>query len=133
MKEIKHIYNALALHPLSYKCEVVGISGIDDIYKEIGVPVFDIAVRQIGHDPRRVYDIYVDDNGLLKSVNYISAYGGPDCFLVGDIVIAKHDESGEMLSLTQDDICYIKSFVNPAFVYDKVLLVLRPIAYPSYN
>lgn len=133
MKEIKHIYTALALHPVAQKCEHVGISGIDDIYKEIGADVFDIAVRQIGHDPKRVYDIYVDDMGLLKRENYISAYGDHNCFLVGDIVIAKHDLSGEMVSLTPDDIAYIKSFVFPAWVNDRVLLILRPISYPSYT
>lgn len=132
MKEIKHIYKALALNPVTHKCEEVGISGLDDIYKAIGASIFDIATRQIGDDPKRIYDIYVDDIGLLKRENHISAFGSPDCFLVGNIVIAKHDETGEMLSLTQDDISYIKSFVNLTSVNHKVLLVLRPISYPSY-
>ena len=132
MKEIKHIHTALALHPVTHKCEQVEISDIDDIYKEIGASMFDIATRQIGDDPKRVYDIYVDDMGLYKIGNYISAYGDPYCFLVGDIVIARHSEFGELASLTQDDIDYITSFVNPAWVSGKPLLILRPIAYPSY-
>lgn len=133
MKEIKHIYTALALHPVTQKCEEVGITGIDDIYRQIGANIFDIATRQIGNDSKRVYDIYVDDMGLLKRGNYISAYGDPDCILVGDILIAKHDLSGEMVSLTLDDIAYIKSYVNRELVNGKVLLILRPISYPSYT
>lgn len=132
MKEIKHIYTALALHPVTHICEEVGISGIDDICKEIGASIFDIATRQIGNDQKRVYDIYVDDMGLLKRENHVSAYGDPNCFLVGDILVAKHDNSGEMLSLTDDDIEYITSYVNPVRVNNKMLLILRPISYPSH-
>lgn len=134
MREIKHGHRALNLKPLEHKLTVVYIDTLDDIYKAINARCFDIASRQIGTKTDKIYDIYCDDEGLLKPDNYLSAYGNNDCLIVGDILIAKHDEQGEMIDLTQADIDYIGKQIYRTFDNSKREIdILFPISYPNYN
>lgn len=108
------------------------IDTLDDIYEAIDARCFDIATRQIGSNPTKIYDIYCDDEGLLKDNAYLAAYGNEDCLIVGDILIAKHDKHGEMVDLTNEDIdyisCHIHTWVDNE---DQEVRVLFPISYPK--
>lgn len=134
MREIHKGHRALNLKPLEHKLSVVYIDTLDDIYEAINARCFDIASRQIGTNKDKVFDIYCDDEGLLKLDSYLAAYGGEDCLIVGDILIAKHDEYGEMVDLTNEDIDYISVNIH-TFVdnEDHEIRVLFPISYPEYD
>lgn len=134
MREIHKGHIALNLKPLEHKLTVVYIDTLDDIYKAINARCFDIATRQIGTKPDKIYDIYCDDEGLLKQDNYLSAYGNNDCLIVGDILIAKHDAQGEMVDLTQADIDYIGKQIYRTFDNSKREIdILFPISYPNHS
>ena len=111
---------------------IVYISSLDDIYKAINAKTFDIVDRQIGRDKNRIYSIYCDDLGRLKPDNHLSAYGNEHCYLVGDLLIAKHDESGEMIDLSYSDIDYIGKQIYRCFDNRKHEVdILFPIYYPN--
>jgi len=75
---------------------------IHEFYRLIGCTTFDI-VQFSG------FDCYIDDEGKLKDNAIVTAVREND-YLVGTLVFAKHDEVGETLSLTDEDIEKIKSF-----------------------
>lgn len=134
MREIHKGHRALNLKPLEHKLTVVYIDTLDDIYKAINARCFDIASRQIGTKSDKIYDIYCDDEGLLKENAYLAAFGSPENLLVGDILIAKHDSQGEMIDLTTEDIDYIGKHV---YRYEdqahRIVDYIYPIHYPNYN
>lgn len=134
MKEIHKGHRALNLKPLEKKLSIVYIDTLDDICKAINASCFDIATRQVGSDLSKIYDIYCDDEGLLKDNAYLAAYGNEDCLIVGDILIANHDKYGEMVDLTNEDIDYIREHIR-LWVdnQDQEIRVLFPISYPKYN
>lgn len=134
MREIHKGHMALNLKPLDHKLTIVYIDTIDDIYQAINARCFDIAHRQVGTKTDKVFDIYCDDEGLLKPDNYLAAYGNTDCLIVGDILIAKHNEEGEMIDLTNEDIDYIGKQIYRTFDNrQREIDILFPISYPTYN
>ena len=75
---------------------------LEDFYKELDCHIFDVAVRKVG-DVR--YDIFCDDIGLLKEDPVVSAIdqdGKP--MLVGNLLLANHDDQGRTTSLSLDDV-----------------------------
>lgn len=79
---------------------------LDAIYDILKCDTFDIATRKIGG---RYYDIFCDDEGLLKEEQIISAIErGLTPMLVGNLMIANHDGAGETTTLTAEDIQIIK-------------------------
>jgi len=81
---------------------------------------FTIASRKIG---RKVYDIYCDDEGLLKDKKYVTALcmDYPEV-LCGDLLIAKHDYAGNTIGLTDKEAEMImKAFLplNPSAVQEQ--------------
>ena len=80
----------------------------NDYYKHLNCRIFDIARRKIGG---KMFDIYVDDEGLLKSPQpSVSAYclSRNEPMLVGNLIIANCDEVGNTTDLSDDDIKLIK-------------------------
>lgn len=78
---------------------------LDDFYRELEAEPLDIARRKIGG---RMYDIFVDDEGLFRENPVISAIdkeGNP--MLVGNLVFANHDAEGNTTSLTMEDVARI--------------------------
>lgn len=78
---------------------------LDDFYRELDAEPFDIARRNIGG---RYYDIFVDDIGLFREdpvVSAINAQGEP--MLVGNLIFTNHNEQGETISLSDEDIAGI--------------------------
>lgn len=131
MREIHKGHRALNLKPLDHTLSIVYISTLEDIYTAINAEAFDIVDRQIGLNKDRIYSIYCDDLGRLKPDNHLSAYGDEHCYLVGDLLIAKHNESGEMVDLTESDIDYIGKQIYRTFDNRKHEVdILFPISYP---
>lgn len=92
--------------------EVVDINDFHDILDAINAGCFDVIRLQIGSDDKAIYDIYCDDDGLFKSDTTATAYSkNLEPLLVGNLLIAQSDDSGEQIPLTNDDIEYIAQFV----------------------
>ena len=127
---------ALLINPESSEAKVVDITNWKQILKHLECQVFDVCTRQIGSDPTRIYDIYVDDMGLFKDKPKVSAWGAHDhSTLVGTILVSLTDNHGDMKSLTQNDIDYILSNFHYIVDYDHMITVhaLFPVYYPTYN
>ena len=90
----------------SGKMDVVMCKSLDDYYKYLKCDCFDIAVR---HVKGREFDIYVDDEGLLKEHPLVSAVDSEKHpALVGNLIFAHHDSHGNTTSVTDDDIEFLK-------------------------
>ena len=102
---------AILLSTQENSARVVSPEGLDDYYKLIGCDCIDIVTRKIG---RKVYDIIVDDEGLLKDDPVISAIDNLGrVMLVGSLIICGlADEEGELTDLTPKDIEYIRKRIQ---------------------
>jgi len=81
---------------------VANLTGdLEDFYRVLECDCFDIATRKIGG---KYFDIYVDDEGLLKDNPRPSAIT-PDkeVMLVGNLFICSSNEEGETISISDDD------------------------------
>lgn len=82
---------------------------LSDFYRELNADTLDIARRGIGG---WMFDIFVDDEGLLKADPIVSAVDGNlNPMLVGNLVFANHDGHGNTVDLTDEDIEHIKSYI----------------------
>lgn len=102
---------AILLSTQENTARVVSPEGLDDYYRLIGCDCIDIVTRKIG---RKVYDIIVDDEGLLKDDPVISAIDNLGrVMLVGSLIICGlADEEGELTDLTPKDIEYIRKRIQ---------------------
>ena len=112
---------------------VVDIKDFHDIQTRLGVDIFDIVSRQIGNDKNAIYVIYVDDCGLLKGNPIVSAFdtkGVPH--LVGNLLVARHNDDGEQIPLTDDDLNYLEQwcFETHDLKRNMVHHILMPVDYP---
>lgn len=79
---------------------------LHNIYKMLDCDCIDVVVRKFG---KNVYDIYCDDEGLLKNKQHITAVAtfnqNHDLVeqIVGNVFICKHDGEGGMQSLTEKE------------------------------
>lgn len=125
---------ALVVRPEKHTVEEVEINDFKDIQEAIHAHVFDVCSRQIGMDSSKVYDIYVDDMGLLRDDPQVSAWGPTDdSTLVGEILISLTDYNGYMVSLTQTDIDYIRSHCHTVINIEggEEVTALFPVFYPT--
>lgn len=89
---------------------------LDDYYKELNCSTFDIVRRRVGN---KMFDIFVDDEGLLKCDPVITMIG--DDFkpmLVGNLIFANSDSEENTTSLSDDDVKLIKDFVMHLYNID---------------
>ena len=79
--------------------------GLEDMYNHVGCDHLDI-VRL----PERI-DIWVDDEGLLKSGNIVMQYQlkdiGEPLHLAGNALFLSYDDEGNTIGLTNDQIMWI--------------------------
>lgn len=125
---------ALLINPESPEAKVVDITNWKQILTHLECKSFTVCTRQIGSDPDRIYDIYIDNMGLFKDQPKVSAVGISDrSTLVGTILISLTDEHGDMKSLTQEDIDYILSNFHYIVDYYRMITVhaLFPVYYPQ--
>lgn len=94
-----------------YIAEVDG--SLESYYTILNCDTFDIASRKIGE---HIYDIYCDDEGLLKDHPLVSAISSDrHPMLVGNLFITKTDEEGNTISLTDEEIDEVKRHLTPIF------------------
>lgn len=99
------------------RIEMKKAPGYKEIKKLLGIesPV-DVQERKIGG---KLYDVWLDDEGLLHgekhSISGITTFSGSGkvCeFMVGNLLIANHDEEGNVSSLSDDDVKNVLGKVN---------------------
>lgn len=82
--------------------------GLDTLQRYLGEDtVLTVASRKIGSE---LFDIWLDDEGLLKPKPYIKAIcTNAHEVLCGTLIIAKHDSQGNTIGLTDEecDLVYI--------------------------
>ena len=101
----------LLIDVLENEVREVQAETLDDYYNLTKCDCIDIVQRRIG---KKRYDIICDDEGLLKAGTKISAINNMgEPMLVGNLLIAGlADNKGELTSLTEEDIEYIKKRVQ---------------------
>lgn len=112
---------------------VVDVKDFHDIQLRLGVDIFDIVSRQIGNDKAAIYDIYVDDCGLLKGNPIVSAFDSKGVpHLVGNLLVARHNDDGEQIPLTDEDLNYLEQwcFETHDLKRNMVHHILMPVDYP---
>lgn len=63
----------------------------------------------------KVFDVWSDDEALLKVNPVPTLYISDEFILFGNLVMAKHDEKGETIGLTLADIHFLQIFVQKQF------------------
>lgn len=100
---------------------------LQDYYNELGCDCFDIAVRDI---QGKKYDLYVDDIGWFRDKPIPSAVDSDNnVMLVGNIIFANHDNEGNTISLTDEDIEHIHHNIMSAIIGDKIRPILTNCNY----
>lgn len=96
---------------------------LDSYYNALDCDCFDIVRRKIGG---KYFDIMCDDEGLLKDKPVPSAYDSDgNVAFVGNLLVVKHDKSGNTVSLTNNEIAHIANYVY--WVYSEERPVPRPV------
>ena len=93
----------------------VNSGSLEEYYDILNCTTFDIASRRIGGS---YYDIYCDDEGLLKCSPVVSAVSEDrEPMLVGNLFVTKTNDEGETISLTAEEISEVlNSVIN---LYDE--------------
>lgn len=84
----------------------VNCNNLDDYYKNLDCGCFDIVNANVGG---QILDIYVDDVGLLTHRPISALDENLQPRLVGNLIFARHNEDGETVSCTVEDMSAIRS------------------------
>lgn len=74
------------------------------IYDLLDCSIFTIASRRFG---KYKFDILLDDEGLLKTKTITGLSIDKNEMLVGNLFVCNHNDDGEVVSLTDDEIKYL--------------------------
>lgn len=96
---------------------------LDAFYEKLNCRCIDIPVRSIGG---RYFDVMCDDEGLLKEDPVVSAIGSNGVMLVGNLMFFHHDDEGNLVELSDEDISHIKK--NLRVVIHEVASSAIPVA-----
>lgn len=112
MKNTKQITGILiSVDPIAKTSKASFVTYNDDIhemYRLIGCECFDCTTLKLGD---QLIDAYVDDEGLMKEPPIALTYiGGRE--LAGNILLIGHDDEGNSVSLTKEQIDIISSVVS---------------------
>lgn len=82
---------------------------LQDFYEYLNCSCIDIANRELSG---KRFDIFVDDEGLLKDNPMVSALSKDfKPMLIGNLIFANHDGAGNTTDLTDGDIRVIKRHI----------------------
>lgn len=101
---------------------------LKNYYKLLQCSCVCMPIRWLGD---RYFNIYCDDNGLLKENPIIAAFSADnEEYLVGNLIFAHTDREGYTTSLSDDDISYIKRFIRPVKLYENGEVRIRALIGP---
>lgn len=123
--------NMLLLDVEKQELREVECNSLEDYYKEIDCRCIDIKeVFVINRNTKKsmYIDVIYDDEFLLTnnrkipSVLYITERNSLETFLLGNVLFARHNKNGEMESLSDEQLEFIKSCVEdiPFEVIDEI-------------
>ena len=101
---MREIVGVLATPYEKPKRYVLKLNDYKDFYPMLDCECFEIVRRKFG---RNYYDVYCDDEGLLldKDPAIYTFHEDMVCeVIVGNCFVCKHDEEGETISLTEDEV-----------------------------
>jgi hypothetical protein len=109
MKKIKGILVRPSDKGNTYVPYELDYENYKSLYPILDCDMFTIATRKIGD---KYFDIYCDDEGLLKNdYKFAASTEGGKEILAGNLFIVLHDEDGAIISLSEDDANMILSNV----------------------
>lgn len=79
---------------------------LEDYYKHLKCRYFNIVSVNLNGTS---LDVYVDEEGLLRNKALSAVLSDVDGQLVGNLIFARHDEEGETIDCTEDDMKLIAS------------------------
>lgn len=123
--------NMLLLDVEKQELREVDCNSLDDYYKEIDCRCIDIKeVFVINRNTKKgmYIDVMYDDEFLLTnnrkipSVLYVTERNSLETFLLGNVIFARHNKEGEIESLSDEQIEFIKSCIEdiPFEVIDEI-------------
>lgn len=123
--------NMLLLDVEKQELREVDCNSLEDYYKEIDCRCIDIKeVFVINRNTKKsmYIDVIYDDEFLLTnnrkipSVLYVTEKNGLDTFLLGNVLFARHNKDGEIESLSDEQMEFIKSCMEniPFEVIDEI-------------
>lgn len=123
--------NMLLLDVEKQELREVECNSLDDYYKEIDCRCIDIKeVFVINRNTKKsmYIDVIYDDEFLLTnnrkipSVLYVTEKNGLETFLLGNVIFARHNKDGEIESLSDEQMEFIKSCMEniPFEVIDEI-------------
>lgn len=123
--------NMLLLDVEKQELREVECNSLDDYYKEIDCRCTDIKeVFLINRNTKKsmyidvVYDkeFPLTNNRKIPSVLYVTERNSIEIFLLGNVIFARHNKNGEIESLTDEQLEFIKSCVEdiPFEVIDEI-------------
>lgn len=123
--------NMLLLDVEKQELREVECNSLDDYYKEIDCRCIDVKeVFVINRNTKKsmYIDVIYDDEFLLTnnrkipSVLYVTEKNGLETFLLGNVIFARHNKDGEIESLSDEQMDFIKSCVEdiPFEVIDEI-------------
>ena len=123
--------NMLLLDVEKQELREVECNSLDDYYKEIDcrcIDVKEVFVINCNTKKSMYIDVIYDDEFLLTSnrkipsVLYVTEKNGLETFLLGNVIFARHNKDGEIESLSDEQMDFIKSCVEdiPFEVIDEI-------------
>lgn len=123
--------NMLLLDVEKQELREVECNGLEDYYKEIDCRCTDIKeVFVINRNTKKsmyidvIYDkeFLLTNNRKIPSVLYVTEKNSIETFLLGNVIFARHNKNGEIESLSDEQLEFIKSCVEdiPFEVIDEI-------------
>lgn len=106
MKKVKGVLITPNQEKDRVKTYELEVNDYTDYYKILDCSTFDIQTRKFGD---LWLDIYCDDEGLFKEDNKVAIItlgddGNPVEYIVGNVFIVSHNDDGDTISLTEEEI-----------------------------
>lgn len=114
--------NVLTLKPADNCFILADCKSLDDFYEQLGCECFDITQRLIGG---KCFDVFCDDIGFYRDDPVISAVDSNGLpLLVGNLIFANHDQEGNTVSLSDEDVILICTHIAPYVLDSKKYLAV---------
>ena len=117
-KQITGVLAKRTSEGLSLQKHILQYESYKSLYPVINCDLFDIPTRYIKGKP---FDIYLDDEGLLKGKPVVAASDDGLEVLVGNLFFCKHNDHGGIESLTDEEVNLILLSIEEDFEGSRVV------------
>lgn len=100
---------------------------LNTFYNLIGCETIDIVNRSVGDEQRR-FEFIIDDEGIYNNPILSAVNRNMETYFVGNIIITgKTNGDGELTSLSDDDVKYIRKHIRTIKCVTRNKIVMRPV------